>query len=270
MPQVSYERKSRINGRAASGNRPECIESYTNALLAQESDIVVADFDAGTYTVRLSNVDGRVIDISAVTGVSIAAVVAALETAADALVTDLEDSLANVAIVTDASPNLEIRFIHPGEAWSISFPSNPGGNMSHTLVQAAGGTDIALGKFVVRVTGAADECKAPVTGSADADFIGITVANTEALVIDYSTGEPVFEPADTCSVMTQGVIEATVEDAVIYGGPVYARKTINAAGQALGSPRSDADGGDAVLVTGCKFYSDNSAAEVALIKINRP
>lgn len=271
MPQHSYERKSAINGRACSGFGPERIESYTNALLAQESDIVVAGFDAGTYIVRLSHADGRVIDISSgATGVSIAAVVAALEAGADALESDVEDSLVNVAVVTDASPNLEIRFIHPGEAWSISFPSNPNGNMSHTLVQAAGGTSIKLGKFVVRVPSDPASCKAPAGASADADFLGVTVSNTEALVIDYTTGEPVFEPADTCSVMSQGQCEATVEDAVSFGNPVYARIVVNADGQSLGSPRSDADGGDAVLVTGVKFGSDAGADEVAKIKVNRP
>jgi len=273
MPQFSYDRKLALNGQECDGYGPRLVKSFTNALLAQESDIVLGAFSNGTYTVRLSNADGRVIDIStgAITPANIAAIVAALEAAADALVTDLEDSLENVAVVTDASPNLEIRFIHPGEDWTISFPSNPDGDMSHTLVQAAGGTNIALGVFVVR--GAEDdECKAPVNGSVDADFVGMTTRNTEALVMDYTTGDPVFEPADTVSVKSVGANWTDkVEDAVSAGAPVYVRRIATAANPVLGAPRSDADGGNAVLLTGAVFETSSSAGgELVKIRMNRP
>lgn len=273
MPQFTYDRKLALNGQECDGYGPRLVKSFTNALLAQESDIVVAGFNAGTYTVRLSNSDGRVIDIStgAIAPANIAAVVAALEAAADALVTDLEDSLENVAVVTDASPNLEIRFIHPGERWAISFPSNPNGNMSHTLVQAAGGTDIQLGVFVVR--GAEDdECQAPGAGSVDANFLGMTTRNTESLVMDYTTEDPVFEPADTVSVKSVGANWTDkVEDAVSAGAPVFARIVATAANPVLGAPRSDADGGNAVQLSGVVFETSTSAGgELVKIRMNRP
>jgi hypothetical protein len=270
MPQYSYDAKTAFAGQIAQALRPTALESYANPKKAKIHTTTIAGFDAGTYTIRLSKAStGEEFDISAAAGASIALTCTALETAGDAM-----DELLNIVVVSKTATTVVLSFIHPGDDWDISYPSNPNSNMSGVTTQAAGGTDIPVGVAVVAASNPGDDdnglfCALPSGSSVDANFIGITTRNVASNVMDYDQTGQVSEPGDIVSVMTEGVIWVETEDTVAYGGTVYVRITASGSEQ-LGAFRSDADGGDAIVMTGAKFYSATSGAGLAKIKINRP
>ena len=113
---------------------------------------------------------------------------------------------------------------------------------------------------------------APDAGTVDADFLGMTVrASVDVLV---NTGDPnqisQFAPGATLSVMEEGESVVEVEDAVAFNGAVFVRTQNPGPGQHLGGFRSDADGGDAIAMTGARYRSATTGNGLAKVTINRP
>lgn len=260
MPQFSYARRSAFAGMLDRPFEVREIESKTNELKAQISTITLAGFGAGVYTVRLSQAStGREYDFSATSaGVSTNAIIVDLIAAIDA-----EPDTAGLLESTNSDPDLVLTFDHPGDAWTISFPSNPSGNMSVATTQAAGGTDIPLGR-VLAFSG--DFVSLP-SGVADAALLGVSVRNANSAAVDYDN-VPEYVPGSTVAVLTKGYAWVEVEDAVTEGGSVFVRVTATGT-EELGRCRSDADGGDAIAMTSAKFKTSTSGAGIALVKIDR-
>ena len=274
MPQFDYTHPTLLLGQVASGN-PYTINSYLNALLAQESEISIgAGPAAGDYTVRIVGEEGTFEFTYTSPGAETEAqIVAGLLAALNS-----DPDLVNIVAGTDASPELELDFIHPGADYTISFPSNPGpGDMSQALIQAAGGTALNLAIVVVAsdpagISTGAQHVTAPDAGTVDADFLGMTVrASVDVLV---NTGDPnqisQFAPGATLSVMEEGESVVEVEDAVAFNGAVFVRTQNPGPGQHLGGFRSDADGGDAIAMTGARYRSATTGNGLAKVTINRP
>jgi hypothetical protein len=177
----------------------------------------------------------------------------------------------NLLVATDASPILELDFIHPGQVYTLSFPSDPNGILTNALIQAAGGVDLELGVGVV--PGSSQEfAVAPGAGTVDADFLGITIAGTVDIMVNdgLSTSRDVFAPGCSVSVMEEGTCVVEVEGAVAFNGPVFMRIQNAGPGQKLGGFRADADGGDAIQISGAKFRTSTTGVGLAQIKVNRP
>jgi hypothetical protein len=260
MPQFDYAEAVLVNGQIAESG-PRVIDSYLNALVAQESDVDFAGFLGGNHTVRITGEEG-VFDATGSGGSTTALI--------DALIAAFGDELLNIATLANNDPAMEIRFIHPDRVYGISFPLNPNANMSHNLVQAAGGTRIPLA--VVVVQGANDdEANQPSGGSTSANALGVTVRNTDS---DVNTGDPVvndgFPAGSTLSVMKQGVMAGEVEDTVAAHGNVFFRIANPAAGQNLGGLRGDVAGGDAVQLLGAKFKTSTTGSGLAKVQLNMP
>lgn len=58
MPQFDYEMPVAVNGQIATGD-PRSIASYTNELLAQESEVAIGGTTDGTYTVQIDGEEGQ-------------------------------------------------------------------------------------------------------------------------------------------------------------------------------------------------------------------
>jgi hypothetical protein len=267
MPQFNYTHQALTLGQIATTETWD-IDSYVNELLAQEDEVTVGgNAIAGTYTIQFDGPDAEALQVSVVAA---GAETPAQMVAAFLVAIQADSDFTNLLVGTDAAPELELDFLHPGQVYVISFPSDPNGILSNTLIQAAGGINLHLGVGVVPGS-SAEFAVAPGAGSVDADFLGITVKGTVEIQVNdgLSTSESVFAPGNSVSVMEEGTTVVLTEDAVAFNGPVFMR--IVATGtEIFGAFRSDADGGDAIAIAGAKFRSATTAAGLAQIKVNRP
>ena len=191
MPQFDYTHPTLLLGQVANGN-PYTINSYLNALLAQESEITIgAGPAAGDYTTRIVGEEGTFEFTYTSPGAEteaqiVAGMLAALNSDPDPV---------TIVAGTDASPELELDFIHPGADYTISFPSNPGpGDMSQALIQAAGGTALNLAIAVVAsdpagISTGAQHVTAPDAGTVDA----VAYVNDEFCVVDFKTSSGIWD-----------------------------------------------------------------------------
>lgn len=124
---------------------------------------------------------------------------------------------------------------------------------------------IAIGRAACQ--GSKDGLAIPcTTGKADADVVGFVLNLGPALELTDADELPV---ASAATVLRQGTITVQVEDAVAKGAPVFVRM-VATGGEVAGSCRSDADGGDAVQLTGCVYMQTTTAAGLCKIAVNRP
>ncbi len=264
MPQFEFVQPVGLLGAVASGAVEE-IDSYTNPLLAQANTVPIGGTTDGVYTIQLDGEGGTFQFSFTASGSTAAQIADGLAAAATA-----DPDLLNIltAAGTPGTPLL-LNFLHAGQTWAISFPSNPGGNMTLTTTTAAGGTNIGLGLVVV--PGSSQELAVPPTGSsAAADFLGITERSLMAQVNrGIQTETDAFEPGDEMSVLRSGDIWVYAEDAVTFNAPVFVRRT--AAGtEVLGAVRSDADGGDAITWPGAVFRDTSTGAGLVRVRLNLP
>lgn len=171
MPQVQFVQPTLLLGQIGDAT-PKTIDSYVNPLLAQLSEITIAGNDAGTYAVRIEG-GGEIIDASFVK--------AGAETVADiidALIASLalQSGFSGTATALENDPDLELTFLTPGIVYTISFPTNPSGNMSVANSQAAGGVDVGLGLCLVQ--GGDGEAQLPSAAPA-AQVSVITLGGTD-------------------------------------------------------------------------------------------
>jgi len=265
MPQFEFDHPILVNGQISESG-PRKIDSLLNELLAQETEVPIGGTTDGTYTVQIDGEEG-------IFQVSFVAVAQTADQIADGLAAAILADVDLINIVDASSTSgtpLELDFLHAGKTYTITFPSNPGGNMSVVVVQAAGGTDVQLAVAVVQ--GSTDETAlAPDSGSVDADIVGFTVRNMGIQVNSgIQTNTDVVSPGEMLSVMSQGNFVGQTETAVVKGADVFIRIDSPGAGQFFGGLRNDVDGGNAIQVLGCVFNSTLTAAGLAKVRVNRP
>ena len=264
MPQFDYTLQAASDGMIATANPVE-IESYTNPLLAQISDIAIGAAPAGgTYTIQIEGPEGTYqFSYTSPGGETQAQIVAGLLAALNS-----DPDLLGFVSGVDASPSLELHFLATGQTYTVTAAANPGGIASITITQAAGGTDLPLGVAVVPGANAG-EVALPTAGSVAADVLGVTTPSLDAEITTGQVGPQVFEPGSTVSVLEHGEIYVWTEGAVAFNDPVHVRIN-NAAGKTTGTFRNTADGADTVQLANARFRSTLSAAGLAVVKINRP
>lgn len=154
------------------------------------------------------------------------------------------------------------------------------GNRTITIISKAG---TASNVTVATVTGGATQAVITTTAGQSGVFFGVVQAiynRMQTIMPDFganltnSTGvvSPYFKgnPAPT---MTQGRIYVTPEDVVTSNSPVYLRIVPTVANPTVGKFRSDADGGNAVLipVTSAIWREGNGVVGgLAVLELNIP
>lgn len=266
MPQFDFVQEQLLLGAVATTTAGGGdIDSYTNEVLAQVNTIPIGGTTDGVYTVQLDGDEGTF-------QFSFTASTNTADQIADGLAAAVlaDPDLLNIvdASATSGTPVL-LTFRHTNQVWTITFPSNPGSNMTLTTTTAAGGTDIGLGLAVVSGT-AQNFCIAPTAGSVAADFLGVT---ERSLASQINRGIPTdvdsFEPGNSVSVLSRGDITVFAEDAVTFGAQVFVR--IVATGtESFGAIRSDVDGTDAIAWPGAIFQDTSTAAGLVRIRVNLP
>lgn len=273
MPQFAYGNQPvALNGQVADGSA-ESTDSYINEIVAQQSNIASGGGNAlitEVYSITAVGADGSSVTVQTAPqagGETPAQVVTELVAAWNA-----DPEAAGIALATDNGGDMDLDFIAVGVAFTVTTVA-PTSTLTVSTPQAAGGANIGLAVAVQY--GATDESAiAAGAGMVDADVPGFTIRNMAIQVQETPSGAIVndqFAPGEMLSVMRQGTLHALAEDAVTKGAPVFVRiANVTVAGDPLGMPRSDADGGDAIQLVGVRFAQTTTARGLVKIEVNRP
>jgi hypothetical protein len=99
-------------------------------------------------------------------------------------------------------------------------------------------------------------------GPIDACAAGVVAFSPSRSSLTYSAGE-------VASLVRQGRVWVSSEDAVSEGGPVYVRMTATG-DESVGALRGTPDSTDCALLRGARWASTTSAAGLALVELNLP
>jgi hypothetical protein len=265
MPQFDYTKNALLLGQISSAT-PWAIDSYLNELTAQVSRIALGGSDDGTYTVQIVGPEGTFTGTFVASGDAITDII-------DGLLASLNDNAVNpdfeenVATGVNADPNLDLTFMHEGITYTITFPSNPAGNMTVSNTTEPGGARIGLGLCMAQ--GAADDLAVPPTDEADF-LLGITVRNINTETNDgIQTSEDGYPGGSAMSLLRQGECTVQTEGAVTRGGPVFVRHAGATAAAPLGS-LSSTDDAETVQLPGARWRTSTTAAGLAVVTVNNP
>lgn len=99
-------------------------------------------------------------------------------------------------------------------------------------------------------------------GPINAAAAGVVAFSPARSSLTYAVGE-------MASLVRQGRVWVSAEDAVSEGGPVYVRMTAGD-GESVGALRGTPDSTDCALLVGARWASTTSAAGLALVELNLP
>lgn len=153
-------------------------------------------------------------------------------------------------------------------------------NRSITVVSTVGTASVVT---VFTVTGGASQAGVTITGGQSGTFFGVTqeiynkmnfwTPPTGPNPSITSGGQSPYFAGQVAPTLTQGRIYVVPEDIVTSNSPVYLRVSENAPYLQVGSFRSDADGGNAILIpsTQAVWREGNlSLGDVAVLELNLP
>lgn len=268
MPQFQYTDKLLSIGQVAEDGTSDA-DSYANELLAQVTEVAIGGTTDGTYTVQFEGEEGTFQFSFVASGNTADQIADGLAAAAAAD----EDLLGIVDASSTSGTPLALQFIHAGFPYTITFPSNPAGNMTATNTQAAGGVDIPLGVGLMAAVTPEDAARLPVAGDTDDSlFVGVsvkTISNTSNSLAGTFADSSETQAGNTLRALVRGTCAVEVEDAVTFKGPVFMRTTASANGTQLGAFRSDNDGGNAIAITNAEFRRATTGPGVTLLRLDR-
>ena len=232
---------------------------------AQVSNVDVGGTTDGTYTVRVTLPDGRYYDASFVAVSQSAAQIAAGLVAA-VLATSALNGVVTAAVVT--TDNVLLTFRELGVTYGISFPSNPGTNLTKTTVTDPAVALLSLGIGAVRESDGT--VRAPTTGDTGADIHGFVVRSDAEILPRYAIEQGNgFRAGSAVPLATQGDYWCDVEAAVAFMGQVFCR-VVAGAGEVAGALRGDSDGGDAVPINAVFLRATTGAARTIVRLLGLP
>ena len=263
MPQYDYQRIAGSPGMLAIW-RPEDLDSLVVKVPAQEDDVPIGGTTDGTYTMAIQGEEGTFTASFVASGNTADEIAAGLAANVVAQV-----PLYNVVKASAVGTPVKLAFIHPGSSYAITFPSNPGGNMSLSPVTSPLGTPIPLGHAVCSDDG--KTARAPKLGDTAAQFWGCSVRNSDLLnPIDGLNGRDIqFQPGIMLSAAPKGTVWVPTETAVAVNDPVFFRVDAGA-GQTFGAFGAVADGGKAVQVVGKYLSATTGPGQLALLRLANP
>lgn len=230
---------------AGYDSRPSAI----NALLPMIVTFTIANAEAGDFSIEITDTVTGEVDTIVYTSVGVDN---------NAVASGLKDNANGKSPTNDAwtaSSNAAVLTLTgkvPGRTYTFNLTAPGAATITPSTTQAAGGTDIAPGRFVVRVSaadpesGKSDVVRAPKTGDAIGAIWGL--AEQRSIVREMDEDGNVdrnFKPGDTVAPMTSGYYWVTSETTLAVSDTVYVRVTATG-NEVAGTVRNDADGGDAI------------------------
>lgn len=150
-----------------------------------------------------------------------------------------------------------------------------GGSNNRTLfVSSTNGNSSLVANWVVTL--GASQATTTLTNSTSDVFYGIAlrIQNKMNLMGPYggSAGPSPYYEGDCISTETQGVVWVTSENGNTSDSPVYWRFTNGGVGEIKGQFRTDADGGEAILIPSsiARWLTTASAGKLAQLQIQLP
>lgn len=153
-------------------------------------------------------------------------------------------------------------------------------NRTITIISNVG-TATVVSSFVVTL--GASQATVTTTSSQSGTFFGVTQAIYNKMNtwfpdvgnnLTRSSGEPSpYYPGNPVPTLTQGRIYVVPEDVVTSNSPVYLRVAANGLNTVLGSFRSDADSGTAILIPATQAIwreGNGTVGGIAVLEINLP
>lgn len=269
MPQTNYTQAQWRNGQIADASTHDT-DSFTNELFAQHNTVPIGGTTDGLYRIQLDGPESEQLFIDFTASSNSA------DEIADGLAAFVlaDPDLLNIvdASATSGTP-LDLQFLHPGQEWLVSFPSNPGTNMTLTVTQVAGGLNIGLGLFVVR--GSADAfAKLPTTATLDANVLGVT---TEDLVFQVNSINPTVGtdneaiPGDTIPATRRARVALLVEGAVAADTKARLRigGTIPPGGKIGRLTAAPLVGNEVIELEGVVFKTSTTGNAIAVVSLDR-
>ena len=162
-----------------------------------------------------------------------------------------------------ATSDIKLTVLNKGQDVVISSLVGAG-SLSEDQASSSG-SNLPVGRAVVRNSSDSQVMELPGAGSVSADLLGVTVRK-HAYNVPSNNAEMIIPLGSFGEVLYQGELYVEIDDAVVAGDPVYAR----VANGTLGIFRNDADGGDAVLLASAKFIEAGSSGDVVAIRVNMP
>ena len=243
---------------------PARLDSLIVEVPVQHNTVPVGGTTDGLYTIRIVGDEGTF--DSSFTGSTSTA-----DQIADGLAAAIlaNTSLQNIvdASATSGTP-VDLLFLHAGREYTVTFPDNPAGNLTLTVVTSATGTPIPLGIGVTSDDGV--NARLLTTGDIANDIWGITAINSD-LVQGLDTAQPTvtqFLAADALTVMRSGEIWVEPEVAVAVNDPVFVR--VVATGTEQAGALSNVLDGDNIQVSGRWRTATTGPGQLARVILNTP
>ncbi len=268
MPQLNYSHDELRLGQVASSVVTE-VQSYLNPKLPQIGTFVASTFADGIRTFTFER-QGDIFEVEVnLTGAGDVNAAAAAYEAALSADPDIAD-LIDFSVATD-TVTYTVK-----ESGAVYVVSVAGAGIAAAVTQEAGGVDVPIARGLVAIAGGpsigTQHAALPSGASTDADFLGVSVrqdVDVELNDITRPNEAEATKPGQMLAAMSKGECVVRVEDACAFNGDVYMRIANPTAAAPLGGFRSDADGGDAILLSGVKYRSVTTGPGLIKIKLDR-
>ncbi len=243
-----------------------------NDLIAQVSNIAIGTFDTDTdsVSVAITLPDGTVVT-HAVTRAASVPVDAAAEAVALAAEIDGDDALVGHVDASTSTTNLVLTFLHPNVVYPVSATPSAGTTATVTTPQAAGGSAIPFGRFLVAGTtlDGITAMELPGASSVAADVIGVSARpiaqfpNAGSELASAVDGIPAGKMGDAfydglVGMRNNGSVAAAM------GGPVFV-VIATTGGDELGEARSDIAGAAHIATITVVADQQNYAVDAELL-----
>jgi len=241
----------------------DSILTFTNNTVQTEEYTVTAISIATVIT----------IDGNAVTGTAGLATLAAI---AAEMITLINADATVSALVTAKAGSGTDSFIVEGDTPGTAFTGVATTNLDAIVTLIANQAAIAFGKYVTRdLTGTAggqDKANLPNAATditTSRNVAGVTVREEVLESSAAGVANTGYPQASPMSVLRQGRIWVTVEDAVVQGGQVFVRY-LAASTFTVGSFRSDDPGSEAAALPSAVYDTAAAAGGLAIVALNLP
>ena len=270
--QTSYARNysAFVQGQKTS-NGPCNSIARSYALLAQVGTLTVGGTAAnGDYVATFTDPDsGEEIAVTVTRAGGSPSSNNDLAAALAAAINDAANGVSHLVTATVATNVVTYTAVREGEVITVDTSAPGTGTLVAAVTTAATAANIPVGIMAAQAANDED-CRLPASGDTAADLIGIVYREPGTIRSnDGSSGADEFRQGETLDLLTMGEVAVLVEEAVSPDDPVYCR-VVAGAGEQAGAFRTDADSGDAVLLSGAKFRSTTTGAGIAKLAINLP
>lgn len=262
MPQssVTNDMVVALEGQPADSNRIDVV-SKTNATRQLNHVLVATAVNSAVYSLLIN--DGVNAADTATYTADGSATVAEIATGLISAVDALGLNVNAIAIDSDEF-YLESTVSEQGFTVSSTGDTPAHLTLSAYLVQ---NQEIPFGRVVCYDSRLGDDfCRLPRLSTDLSGNLALGIAHRDSSKAPNANG---YADGSIIPILRKGRVWMIAEDAVSAGGAVYVRYSAGA-GEYQGAVRSDADGSDAAVLSGARFYSSAGAGELVIVELNLP